>query len=53
LKHADISEVLTASIIIAVMVEAVDISETLVYFKRLYGAMSQKAAIFILAAVRS
>jgi heme/copper-type cytochrome/quinol oxidase subunit 4 len=42
------SEVHTASITI-LMVEAVCISVTLVYFMRLHGDISQKAATFILA----
>jgi hypothetical protein len=47
----------TASIIlprsfIALMIEAVRTSETSVY-KRLHGAISQKALIFILSAVRT
>jgi hypothetical protein len=35
------------------MMEAVSTSETLVYFNRLHGAISQKAVIFTLAIVRN
>jgi hypothetical protein len=52
----DFSEVLTVSIIralIALMMEAVSTSETLVNFYKLSGAISQKTVVFILAAVRT
>jgi hypothetical protein len=54
-KLSDVSEMLTTVIIgarIFLMIEAVNISETSVYFKRRHSATCQKTVIFILADVR-
>jgi hypothetical protein len=53
LKLTELSAVRTASIIWAIMMEAVRTSETSVYSTRIYGATSEKAVIFIPAAVRT
>jgi len=52
-EKTDISEVRTASIITAMIMEAVRTSETSVYSETTLGATFQKALIFILAAVRT
>jgi hypothetical protein len=48
----DVSEVLAASII-ALMMEAASISQTLETSTGLHGATTQKTAIFVFAAVRT
>jgi hypothetical protein len=49
----DVSEVLTASIFIALMMEAVSTSETSVSFYEPTQRKSHKTVVFILAAVRT
>jgi hypothetical protein len=53
LKFVDVSEVHTASIIIALMTEAVCTSEMLVNFNMTRSATSQKTLNFILTAMRN
>jgi hypothetical protein len=52
-KFTDVSEILSASVVIVLMMEAASTSETSVNFTRLHGATIQKTTIFILAAVRT
>jgi hypothetical protein len=51
-EYTDVSEVRTASIF-SLMIEAVRISETSVYYNELHGAIFQKAFIFVLVALRT